>query len=205
MSRPALCLVLLAGCAHTPVESAAPSWKLLSATPDITEIQFQTTDTLNRATVTDSGARGPFVDLKRAAGRIQGTIRVDLPVDLQAKGNQITGRYAGDNYDLTLMPDGDETRATGLVRGQPSTVWLSPQKIRGTVGECRFDLVWRCGHRAADLRAHGQRDREPAHPRGARELERSRGGRAADPGGTAAVSAVPTPVESAQSGLTREK
>lgn len=154
MRRPALWLVLLAGCAHTSVESTVPSWKLLSATPDITEIQFQTTDTLNRATVTDSGARGPFVDLKRAAGRIQGTIRVDLPVDLQAKGNQITGRYAGDNYDLTLMPDGAETRATGLVRGQPSTVWLSPQKIRGTVGECRLDLVWGAG-RYTGLRTCG--------------------------------------------------
>ena len=154
MPRPARWLVLLAACAHTPVESAVPSWKLLSATPDITEIQFQTTDNVNRATVADSGARGPFVDLKRAAGRIQGSIRVDRPVVLQSKGNQITGRFAGDNFDLTLMPDGVETRATGLVRGQTSTFWLSTRKIRGTVGECRFDLVWGAG-RYTGLRTCG--------------------------------------------------
>ncbi|HEY1334977.1 MAG TPA: hypothetical protein VGF31_12025, partial [Myxococcaceae bacterium] len=67
MRRPSLLVLLvLAGCATAPVPSAAPSWKLLSATPEVTEIQFQTTDNLNRATVTDAGARGPFVDLKRA-------------------------------------------------------------------------------------------------------------------------------------------
>jgi len=145
MRRLAPWLVLLAGCAHTPVESAAPGWKLLSATPDITEIQFQTTDSLNRATVSASGAAGPFVDLKRASGSIQGTVRVDLPVELQLKSNEIVGRFAGDSYDLTLMPDGNETRATGLVRGQPTTFWLSPQKIRGNIGSCRFDLVWGAG------------------------------------------------------------
>ena len=145
MSRICACLVLLAGCAHAPVESAEPAWKLLGATPDISEIQFQTTEGLNRATVTEAGARGPFVDLKRSSGRIQGTVRVDWPVDLQRKGNQIVGRFAYDSYDLTLLPDGSETRATGLIRGQPTTFWMSPQKIRGTVGECRFDFVWGAG------------------------------------------------------------
>ena len=145
MRRLAPCLVLLAGCAHAPVESAAPAWKLLSATPDIGEIQFQTSDSLNRATVSDSGAAGPSVDLKRTSGKIQGTVRVDWPVELQLKGNEIIGRFAGDAYDLTLMPDGSETRATGFVRGQPTTFWMSPQKIRGNIGACRFDLVWGAG------------------------------------------------------------
>ena len=58
------------------------------------------------------------------------------------KGNQISGRVAGDAFDLTLTPEGEETRATGLTRGMPSTFWMSPQRIRGMVGECRFDLVW---------------------------------------------------------------
>jgi len=147
MRRPSLLVLLLvlAGCATTPVQSAAPSWKLLSATPDITEIQFQTTDNLNRATVTDAGARGPFVDLKRGSGTIQGTIRTDWPVDLQLKGKEMVGRFAGDAFDLSLMPDGEETRATGFVRGDPTTFWLSPKKIRGSVGQCRFDLVWGAG------------------------------------------------------------
>jgi len=127
------------------VPSAAPSWKLLSATPDVTEIQFQTTDNLNRATVTDAGARGPFVDLKRGSGTLQGTVRVDWPVDLQLKGKEIVGRFAGDAFDLTLMPDGEETRATGFIRGDPTTFWLSPKRIRGSVGQCRFDLVWGSG------------------------------------------------------------
>jgi hypothetical protein len=124
-------VLVLAGRAHVPVESAASGSKLLSATPDIDSIQFQTTDNLNRATVTDSGARGPFIDLKREPGRIQGTVRVDLPVDLQRKGNGIVGRFAGDAYDLTLMPDGKKTRVIGLIHGQPTTFWLSPQKIAG--------------------------------------------------------------------------
>jgi hypothetical protein len=146
MHRPSLLVLLvLAGCATAPVPSAAPSWKLLSATPDITEIQFQTTDNLNRATVTDAGARGPFVDLKRASGTLQGSVRVDWPVDLQLKGKEIVGRFAGDAFDLTLMPDGEETRATGFIRGDPTTFWLSPKRIRGSVAQCRFDLVWGSG------------------------------------------------------------
>ena len=145
MRRILACLALLAGCAHAPVESAAPAWKLLGATPDTSEIQFQTTEALNRATVTESGARGPFVDLNRSSGKIEGAVRVDWPVDLQVKGNRIAGSFAHDSYDLTLLPDGNETRATGLIRGQPATFWMSPQKIRGTVGECRFDFVWIAG------------------------------------------------------------
>ncbi|HZJ54973.1 MAG TPA: hypothetical protein VFD38_12605 [Myxococcaceae bacterium] len=145
MRRLSLLVVVLAGCASAPVPSAAPGWKLLSATPDTNELQFQTDDNLNRATVTDSAARGPFLDLKRAGGKLQGTVRVDQPVELEAKGNQIQGRVSGDSFDLTLMPDGAETRATGLTRGMPSTFWMSPQRIRGNVGECRFDLVWGAG------------------------------------------------------------
>ena len=146
MRRLWLLVVGLAGCATAPVQSAAPSWKLLSATPDVTEIQFQTTDNLNRATVTDAGARGPFVDLKRASGTIQGTIRVDWPVELQLKGEkEMVGRFAGDAFDLTVMPDGEEFRAQGFVRGDPTTFWMSPKRIRGTVGSCRFDLVWGSG------------------------------------------------------------
>ena len=145
MRRNAPWLVLLASCAHAPVDSATPAWKLLGATPDISEIQFQTTENLNRATVTASGAQGPFVDLKRSPGKIQGTVRLDWPVELERKGNAIVGRFARDSYDLTLMPDGNEIRATGFIRGQPTTFWMSPQKVRGTVGACRFDLVWRAG------------------------------------------------------------
>jgi hypothetical protein len=145
MRRIAVCLMLLTGCAHAPIESAEPGWKLLGATPDTREIQFQTTENLDRAIVTDSGARGPFVDLKRSSGKLEGTVRVDWPVDLQVKSNQIIGRFARDSYDLTLIRNGGETRATGLIRGQPVTFWLSPQQIRGSAGECRFDLVWGAG------------------------------------------------------------
>ena len=147
MRRLVVPLLVLAGCATAPVPSAAPQWKLLGATPEATELQFQTNDSLNRATVTDTSARGPFVDLKRADGRLSGTLRVDWPVDLQTKGSsEIHGRVGGDAFDLTLSPDGNETRATGLTRGMPSTFWLSPQRIRGTMGECRFDLIWGAGN-----------------------------------------------------------
>jgi hypothetical protein len=72
-------------------------------------------------------------------------VRVDWPVDLQVKGNEIVGSFARDSYGLTLVPDGTETRATGLIRGQPATFWMSPKSVRGTVGECRFDFVWGAG------------------------------------------------------------
>lgn len=142
-----LLVLLLAGCATTPVPSAAPSWKLLSASPDVTEIQFQTTDNLNRATVTDTGARGPFVNLTRDQGRITGTVRVDRPVELQLRegGREMAGRFAGDAFDLTVMPDGEEFRVQGFVRGDPATFWLSPRRMRGSIGSCQFDLVWGSG------------------------------------------------------------
>ena len=132
-------------CAHAPVETAAPDWKLLSATPNAEEIQFQTSDGMNRATVTHRGARGPFVDLERTSGALRGTVRSDWFVDLRDQGNEIGGRFARHSYALTLRSEGDETRATGLVRGQETTFWMSPRKIHGTVGECRFDLVWGAG------------------------------------------------------------
>jgi len=140
-------VLVLAGCATTPVPSAAPGWKLLSASPDVTEIQFQTTDNLNRATVTDTGARGPFVNLTRDQGRITGTVRVDRPVELQLRegGREMVGRFAGDAFDLTVMPDGEEFRVQGFVRGDPTTFWLSPRRMRGNVGSCQFDLVWGAG------------------------------------------------------------
>ena len=145
MRRLCLSLLVLAGCASVTVPSAAPAWKLLSASPDVTELQFQTDQNLNRATITASGAQGPFVDLKRTAGKLQGTVRVDTPVELQQKGSEIHGRVAGDAFDLTLIPDEQEIRATGLARGVPSTFWMSPPKVRGSIGECQFDLVWGAG------------------------------------------------------------
>ena len=138
-------LVVGGSCAHAPAESAAPEWKLLSASPEVSEIQFQTTENMNRATVTDRGARGPFVELERSPGALRGTVRSDWLVDLREQGNEIGGRFGGHSYDLTLRPEGEETRATGLVRGQDTTFWMSPRKIHGKVGACRFDLVWGAG------------------------------------------------------------
>ncbi len=145
MRRPWFVLLVLAGCAHAPVESAAPGWKLLAASPETEEIQVQTGSHLRRATVTEAGARGPFLDLHRVPGKLQGTSSVDRPIALEQKGNEMVGRVAGDAFDLTLTPDGEETRATGMVNGMPSTFWMSPARIRGSVGECRFDLVWGAG------------------------------------------------------------
>ena len=145
MRRLSLLVLMLAGCATAPVQSAAPGWKLLSATPGTEEIQVQTSEHLNRATVTEAGARGPFLDLKRVPGKLQGTSGVDRPVTLEQKGNEMIGRVAGDSFDLTLQPDGEETRVTGQFGGMPTTFWLSPGRIRGSVATCRFDLVWGSG------------------------------------------------------------
>jgi hypothetical protein len=96
--------------------------------------------------VTETGARGPFVNLQRGDGRITGTIRTSWPVELQMRdGREMIGRFASDAFDITVMPDGDEFRAQGFVRGDPTTFWLSPRRMRGQVGQCRFDLVWGAG------------------------------------------------------------
>lgn len=145
MRRLSSVLLLVAGCAHEPVKSAAPEWKLLSASQGTAEIQLQTSEHLRRATVTDAGARGPFLDLRRAEGKLEGTSHVDRPVSLERKGNEMLGRVGGDSFDLTLQPDGNETRVTGLVGGLPSTFWMSPARIRGSIGACSFDLVWGAG------------------------------------------------------------
>ena len=137
-------LVMLAtACASIPpAASAAPEWKLLNATAGTPELQIRSTTQIRRATVTDAGARGPDFDVKRVPGKLQGVTYVDRPVDMQQRGNGIAGRVAGDSWDLTLEPDGSEMRATGLIGGQPSTFWMSPQKIRGSIGPCQFELVW---------------------------------------------------------------
>ncbi|HUM10682.1 MAG TPA: hypothetical protein VLT82_07035 [Myxococcaceae bacterium] len=143
MRRWSLLVLALAGCAHAPpAESAAPGWKLLNATSGTDEMQVRSDTRLRRATVTDAAARGPDLDLKRVEGKLQGTTRIEYPVELTVKGMTITGRVAGDSWDLRLEQDGTEMRATGLVAGEPSTFWLSPARIRGSMGSCRFDVVW---------------------------------------------------------------
>jgi len=147
--RYAISVALMAvACASVPpVESAAPAWKLLNASPGADELQIRG-ETLRRATVTDTSARGPNLNLRRVPGHLQGTTRTDTPVDLQQRGNGIAGRVGTDSWDLTLEPDGAEVRATGLVGGLPSTFWMSPPRIRGSMGPCRFDLVWTAGNYA---------------------------------------------------------
>ena len=142
MRRGAFTLLLLSACAHTPAESVVPGWTLLSASPGMEELQVRTDHHLRRATVTEAGARGPFLDLRRVPGKLQGTSHVDWPIALQQKGNEMLGRVAGDSFDLTLQLDGEEMRATGVVAGVASVFWMSPARIRGSVGPCRFDLVW---------------------------------------------------------------
>lgn len=143
--RYAISVVMLAlGCATVPpVASAAPGWKLLNASPGAQEIQIRSDTQIRRATVTEAGARGPDFDVKRVGGRLQGVTYVDRPVDMQQKGNnEIHGRVASESWDLTLSQDGTEVRATGLIGGGPATFWMSPPKIRGSVGVCQFELVW---------------------------------------------------------------
>lgn len=145
MHRPWWAVLLLSGCATAPVPSAVPTWTLLSATPDTEEIQIQGSQHLRRAKVTEAGARGPFLNVSRVPGKLQGTIGVDTPLSLQQNGTEVLGSVGSDAYDLTLMPDGEETRAQGQVAGLPTTFWMSPAKIRGSVGPCRFEFVWGSG------------------------------------------------------------
>ena len=77
MRRLSLLVVVLAGCASAPVPSRRQGGGSWARLPTQNELQFQTDDSLNRATVTDSAARGPFLDLKRADGKLQGTVRID--------------------------------------------------------------------------------------------------------------------------------
>jgi hypothetical protein len=145
MRRAMLVVVLALGCAHAPVESAAPGWKLLSATPGTDQIQFRSDVRLRWATVTDTSARGPDLDLRRTPGKIEGTTFVERLVELTEKGNEMLGRVAGDDFGLTLREDGDEMRATGVVGGMQTTFWLSPALIRGSIGPCSFQLGWSGG------------------------------------------------------------
>lgn len=145
MRRAMLMVVLALGCAHTPVESAAPAWKLLSATPGTDQIQFRSDVRLRYATVTDASARGPDLDLRRTPGKIQGTTYIERPVDLNQKGDEMLGRAAGDDFDLILRPDGEEMRVSGVVGGMQTTFWLTPALIRGSIGPCSFQLSWTSG------------------------------------------------------------
>jgi len=144
--RRALAVVLLGlGCAHAPVESAAPGWTLLNATPGSEEIQVRSDVHMRRATVTAAAVRGPDLDLQRADGKLQGTTYIRRPVELRQQGSEIIGQVGSDDWDLRLSQDGTEMRVTGLIGGRPSTFWMSPNRIRGSVGMCVFDLVWSTG------------------------------------------------------------
>jgi hypothetical protein len=145
MRRVMLMVVLALGCAHTPVESAAPAWKLLSATPGTDQIQFRSDVRLRWAVVTDASVKGPDLDLQRSPGKIQGSTYVERQVDLNQKGEEMLGRASGDDFDLLLRPDGKEMRVSGVVGGMQTTFWLSPALIRGSVGPCSFQLSWASG------------------------------------------------------------
>ncbi len=138
-------MLVAIGCAHAPVESAAPGWTLLNATPGSEELQVRSDVHMRRATVTGAAVRGPDLDLQRADGKLQGTTYIRRPVELQQRGNEIIGQVGSDDWDLRLSQDGAEMRVTGLIGGRPSTFWMSPKRIRGAVGMCLFDLVWSTG------------------------------------------------------------
>jgi len=144
--RAGLAVALVAlGCAHAPVESAAPGWTLLNATAGSEELQLRSDVHMRRATATGAGVRGPDLDLRRAEGKLEGTTYIRRPVELQQRGNEIVGQVGAEDWDLRLSQDGTEMRVTGLVAGKPTTFWMSPARIRGAVGMCVFDFVWSTG------------------------------------------------------------
>ncbi|HTS81472.1 MAG TPA: hypothetical protein VMH40_12795 [Myxococcaceae bacterium] len=145
MRRLCLSLLVVAGCAHAPVESAAPSWTLLRATEGSDEIQLRSDVHMRRATVTAEKVHGPDLELRRAEGKLDGTTYYRRPVELQLRGESIVGQVGAEDWDLRVSPDGSETRVTGVIAGNPSTFWMSPARVRGALGTCTFDLVWSTG------------------------------------------------------------
>lgn len=146
MHRLSLLVLAALGCTHAPVaEPAAPAWSLLRATPGTEELQIRSDVHMRRATVTAATVHGPDLELRRAEGKLEGTTYYRRAVEMKLRGEEILGQVGAEDWDLRLSRDGSETRATGVIAGSPSTFWMSPARIRGSLGTCSFDLVWSTG------------------------------------------------------------
>jgi hypothetical protein len=169
-------LLLVLSCARAPVKSAAPDWQLLSATPGTKEITFLGEIRLRRAAITQTGAVGPDLDLKRSATAIEGTTR-SQPVSLHTREDGMEGNVNGNDFGVSLSQDGAATRVTGIVGAQPSTFRLSRSTLRGTIGQCLSNgLVGQNVRWDSELRRTAGADRPGVSGRLANLDERPGGG-----------------------------
>ena len=101
------------------------------------------------------GARlfGAEIELQRLSDGYRGQVRGGL-VDLRSGGGKIFGSVAAALTDLHVEGLADEIFISGLYAGRLGELTVAPERIKGTIGACSYDLgrhpdqTWYVGQRS---------------------------------------------------------
>jgi hypothetical protein len=140
-----LCVALLlaAGCAHAPVETApAPDWGIARAsTVDTFEIGGQADHWGVRVTDDEILGIQPDFALGRSNGEIRGRA-AGVPVVVGFSGDEGVGVYRGAPFQVRVERTPSGLLVNGIFGGAISSFELSTDRINGRVGTCGWDVRW---------------------------------------------------------------
>jgi hypothetical protein len=93
-----------------------------------------------QATLTEDGMFGPDVNIGRVASGYRGQ-SLGVPVDLQWSADRVRGIVGSGPVDLAWGDTDQGLRIEGLYSGQITDVIVGEAAIRGTLGDCTYDMV----------------------------------------------------------------
>ncbi|RPH71312.1 MAG: hypothetical protein EHM78_07875 [Myxococcaceae bacterium] len=136
-------LLLAAGCAHAPVETApAPDWGIARAsTVDTFEIGGQADHWGVRVTDDEILGIQPDFALGRSNGEIRGRA-AGVPVVVGFSEDEGAGVYRGAPFQVKVERTPAGLLVNGIFGGAISTFELSVDRINGRIGTCGWDVRW---------------------------------------------------------------
>ena len=136
-------LLLAAGCAHAPVETApAPDWGIARAsTVDTFEIGGQADHWGVRVTDDEILGIQPDFALGRSNGEIRGRA-AGVPVVVGFSEDEGVGVYRGAPFQVKVERTPAGLLVNGIFGGAISTFELSVDRINGRIGTCGWDVRW---------------------------------------------------------------
>lgn len=136
-------LLLAAGCAHAPVETApAPDWGIARAsTVDTFEIGGQADHWGVRVTDDEILGVQPDFALGRSNGEIRGRA-AGVPVVVGFSEDEGAGVYRGAPFQVKVERTPAGLLVNGIFGGAISTFELSVDRINGRIGTCGWDVRW---------------------------------------------------------------
>jgi hypothetical protein len=151
-------LTLAAGCVEGAGSGEPAAWAPGSSLPLGELAQMSAEDATNHFMLRMTGGRnvsvlvsersitGPMIRVTRYEEASDHAMRGEafgLPVNVDVTAEGASGLYGGGPFDVKVGRVGDTMNVRGMVHGRSSDFSLSPQRLRGNVGECGFEMIRR--------------------------------------------------------------